>query len=90
MRVVVTRTGGIAGLRREWSVDVETQPDADAWRRQLDALPWRDADESGGRPDGFVYVVRVEDGGAGRSVTLGEARTGSPWRALIDHVRTAG
>lgn len=89
MRVVVTRTGGIAGLKREWSVDVDARSDADSWRRQVEALPWGDPVSTRPRPDGFVYDVRVEDGTVGRLLTLGEAGPESPWRALIDRVRAA-
>jgi hypothetical protein len=59
----VVRTGGFAGLRRTWSVDVDAASDVvDEWIHVVAACPWSDsADLDGdGVPDRFVFVVTVE------------------------------
>ncbi|KZX20044.1 Protease PrtS precursor [Rathayibacter tanaceti] len=86
MDVIVSRSGGFAGLRRVWRVDVEQQPDERAWRELLGSLPWDDADgDSPGRPDRFVYEIRVQT----HRVRLGESELDGAWRELVDRVKKA-
>ncbi|NYH00166.1 hypothetical protein BJ979_002791 [Schumannella luteola] len=49
LTVSVTRSGGVAGIRREWRIDVDGDGRAD-WILLLDACPWSSADV-GGAPD---------------------------------------
>lgn len=80
--VVVVRTGGLAGLRREWRVEVGEQ-DAPSWWPLVEACPW-DADlDADGVPDRFVYDVRANE----REVRLPESRLEGPWSALAEAVR---
>ncbi|MEL4318791.1 protealysin inhibitor emfourin [Leifsonia sp. YIM 134122] len=60
MLVIVTRSGGFAGLRRTWSVLVDEQPDAAAWLVLLAELPWDDVLPQPQQPDRFVYLIRYE------------------------------
>lgn len=86
MDVIVSRSGGFAGLRRVWRVDVEQQPDERAWRDLLGSLPWDSADgESPGRADRFVYEIRVQT----HRVRLGETELDGAWRELVDRVKKA-
>ncbi|PPG17754.1 hypothetical protein C5C95_02950 [Rathayibacter sp. AY1B7] len=86
MDVIVSRSGGFAGLRRVWRVDVEQQPDEGAWRDLLGSLPWDAADgESPGRADRFVYEIRVQT----HLVRLGETELDGAWRELVDRVKKA-
>ncbi|WP_230674033.1 protealysin inhibitor emfourin [Rathayibacter sp. Leaf248] len=97
MDVIVSRSGGFAGLRRVWRVDVEEQPDERAWRELLGSLPWEADDESQasagrsasaaapGRPDRFVYEIQVQT----HHVRLGETELDGAWRELVDRVRKA-
>lgn len=39
MRITVTRSGGFAGMRRQWSVE-PAGPEEDRWRALVDACPW--------------------------------------------------
>lgn len=86
MDVIVSRSGGFAGLRRVWRVDVEQQPDERAWLDLLRSLPWDDSDaDSPGRADRFVYEIRVQT----HRVRLGETELDGTWRELVDRVKKA-
>ncbi|MCM6763678.1 hypothetical protein NB037_14750 [Rathayibacter sp. ZW T2_19] len=98
MDVIVSRSGGFAGLRRVWRVDVEEQPDERAWRELLGSLPWDEDDaprssparaasleRAAGRPDRFVYEIQVQT----HHVRLGETELDGAWRELVDRVRKA-
>jgi len=54
-RIVVTRTGGFAGIARTTEVT-----DPDAVERVLGALRGTKATDAPARPDGFTYEVSVE------------------------------
>ncbi|SKB07811.1 protealysin inhibitor emfourin [Aeromicrobium choanae] len=79
--VRVTRTGGFAGLRRQWAVEATSEDEAQAWWPLVEACPW-DAAPGDGYPDGFVYEVQAND----REATLPERQVDGPWRELVDAV----
>ena len=80
--VTVVRTGGLAGLRREWRAEVD-ETDAPSWWPLVEACPW-DADlDADGVPDRFVYDVRANE----REARLPESRLQGPWSELADAVR---
>lgn len=90
--VTVTRTGGIAGLRRTW----RAQPDAAEsaqWIALIDGCPWDAADPA--RPmtphgaDRFVWHVDARCGESAREAALADPEVQGPWRDLIDAVRSA-
>ncbi|MWB98021.1 protealysin inhibitor emfourin [Agromyces seonyuensis] len=83
MDVVVVRSGGLAGLRTEWRVDVGAQPDADEWDGLLRSLPWRTATSTAPTPDRYVYRISC----ASHEATLGEGQLTGPWRSLVDRVQ---
>jgi len=85
MKVVVSRSGGIAGLRVTWDVQVDEQPDAAAWVQFLQELPWDEAEDITPAPDRFVYRIRC----APHEVVLAEPQVNGAWRDLIDRVRAA-
>lgn len=76
----VARTGGLAGLRREWAIEVTD--DAERWRALIEACPWEDTGVDG-VPDGFVYAFRAAE----RSAVVPENRLQGPWRRLADEVQ---
>lgn len=80
--ITVVRSGGFAGLRREWSVEVSVPQDAEHWRPIVEACPWDDADGDT-VPDGFVYDFRVAD----HQAVVAEHQLEGPWRHLADEVR---
>jgi hypothetical protein len=85
MKVIVSRSGGIAGVRVTWEVQVDEQADAEAWADFLTSLPWDDVVERAPQPDRYVYRIRC----APHEVVLAEPDLSGPWRQLVDRVRTA-
>lgn len=85
MKVVVSRSGGIAGLRVTWNVQVDEQPDAAEWMQFLAQLPWGEAEYLVPTPDRFVYRIRC----APHEVVLTEPQVQGAWKDLIDRVRAA-
>lgn len=81
--ITVARTGGFAGLRLEWTIEVSAPHEADRWRPIVEACPWDDADTSDRTPDGFVYDLRVAD----HEAVVPERELDGPWRQLVDEVR---
>jgi hypothetical protein len=105
MDVIVSRSGGFAGLRRVWRVDVEEQPDERAWRDLLGSLPWDEDGAPRSSAPGDAAPGRTdpaERARAGRPdrfvyeiqvqthrVRLGETELDGAWRELVDRVRKA-
>lgn len=88
--VTVVRSGGLAGLRREW----EAKADADAaprWIALIDDCPWHEAPPPTTGADRFVWRISVRRPDAGdRSVDLPDDAVTGPWQTLVDEVRAAG
>ncbi|NQX12935.1 hypothetical protein HQQ80_14980 [Microbacteriaceae bacterium VKM Ac-2855] len=86
MDVIVSRSGGFAGLRRTWTVELDQQPDESAWQSLIEQLPWSAAPaETSAKPDRFVYEIRVST----HHVRLSETQLDGPWRELVDRVKEA-
>lgn len=88
MKISVVRSGGFAGIRREWALQVDDRDDRDEWLQLVAILPW----DSRGRPvaapiqpDRFSYRIRVSR----RRITLPESELTGPWRQLVERVRIA-
>ncbi len=85
LTISVVRSGGIAGMRKAWDVQLDdSAEDAEAWRSLIEDCPWDAAPDDAATPDRFVYRITVND----RTVTVPESALG-PWRALTDRVRDA-
>lgn len=80
--IAIARTGGVAGLRREWVIEVADVREAARWQPLIEACPW-DEHCDDARPDGFSYAVRA----AGRTAVLPESALQGPWRRLVDKVQ---
>ena len=83
MKVIVIRTGGMAGLRRTWEVAVDDQPDSESWTELLTRLPWENRPKVPAQPDRYVYEIRCSR----HRVVLPEQQVTGPWRELVDRVR---
>ena len=82
----MSRTGGMAGMTRTWSVRVDDAADDRAdWDALLAECPWGEPAPPTPGTDRFVYLVRAGD----REARLGEAAVDGPWRRLVDRVRDA-
>ena len=86
--IAVVRSGGIAGIRRQWRVEAE-QPEADEWIDLIDRCPWdAEPDESRGA-DRFVWSIRARTPSERRERELPDSAIDGPWRTLVDAVRAA-
>ena len=83
MNVSVTRSGGMAGLKRTWAVATDEQPDRADWEELLGRLPWDERATSAPQPDRYVYEIRWSR----RTVILPEQLLTGPWRELVDRVK---
>ncbi|MGW4927625.1 protealysin inhibitor emfourin [Agromyces sp. NPDC004153] len=85
MDVIVSRSGGLAGLRLTWEVRVDEQPDAEDWYLLIEEIPWSQPPPVPPEPDRFVYRIRC----APHEATLAERQLVGPWRELVDRVQDA-
>lgn len=85
MKVIVSRSGGMAGVRLTWEVRVDEQPDAQTWAEFLNDLPWEAVSDSPPQPDRYIYRIRC----APHEVVLAEPQLSGPWRELVDRVQAA-
>ena len=82
------RTGGFAGLSREWRAGTTDAPDID-WRPLVDACPWKTVKVSPPAPDRFVWRIEARGGKHHRRATIADRDLVGAWRDLVDHVRSA-
>jgi hypothetical protein len=80
--ISVVRSGGFAGMRQEWTIEVTAADAAEHWHPIIDACPW-DEDETLANPDGFVYTVQAAE----HTAMIPAHRLTGPWRQLVDEVR---
>lgn len=80
--ISVVRTGGIAGLRREWTIEVGVPEEVQHWQPIIDACPW-DTPRGDDHPDGFVYDVRASH----REAKVPEQELSGPWQLLVEEVQ---
>ncbi|WP_394248646.1 protealysin inhibitor emfourin [Arthrobacter pityocampae] len=91
MRIEITRSGGVGGMTRTWSLEVSRAEAEERW------LPLAEAEagpgegmQDAGRPDAardrFTYRITV----GYTEVSVPESRLGQPWRELIERAREAG
>lgn len=100
----IVRTGGLAGLRREWTAAV-SGPEADEVRELVDsahwgAAQWRsehwDSEHWGSAPvdpgsvDRFVWSIHVTGCGRRRSLRLPETHLAGPVQQLVERVQREG
>lgn len=92
-RILVVRSGGIAGIRQQWQV--EPSDDADEWLTLVQACPWGVVGRDAASRDRFVW--RIEVSGSGdrvprptRTASVPDADLVGPWRALVDRVQEVG
>lgn len=89
--VRVERTGGIAGMRRQWTA--EPAPDeAPRWIALIEGCPWASVPEPttalGADRYQWRIIARLAD--EQRRAELPDDRLQGPWRELVDQVRAFG
>jgi hypothetical protein len=86
LTITVARTGGFAGLKREWSVSAALADAADLIAL-VDACPWRSIHSDAVSRDRFVYLITVRAPHKRRSAKLPEASLTGPWKTLVTRVQ---
>lgn len=86
VRIQVTRSGGVAGIRRGWCVESQ---EADAWEPLVAACPW-DAEPECVGADRFVWLIEVAAPPPVRTARLPAGAVHGPWRELVERVREQG
>ena len=85
--VTVVRTGGFAGLRRQWSAQPR-EPERPHWVTLIRQCPWDDqcaADPAG--VDRFTWHIEAQLGDDDRRAEVPETRLHGPWRDLVAEVQ---
>jgi hypothetical protein len=87
--VRVIRSGGFAGISREWTAEAR-EPEAEDWVVLVESCPWRQVPRTDPLSrDRFVWRIEVR-GLLRRSATLPDAALDGPWRTLVERVQVAG
>lgn len=87
--VTIVRTGGVAGLRREWTATASGS-DADAVRALVDSDAWVTVSVDPGSRDRFVWSIVVTGAGRRRTVKVPEARLDGALQELVSRVQQDG
>lgn len=89
--VTVVRTGGFAGLRREWRAEPEER-ESFRWVTLIQECPWDAVAVTTGATGADLFVWRLDArcGDEKREAELADPDVQGPWRTLIDAVRDAG
>ena len=83
--ITVVRSGGFAGLRRQWRVE----GDAEQWWPLVEACPWRSVPHDHDSRDRFVYSITARADRRRRTAQVPEAALTGPWKILVDQVQEA-
>lgn len=86
--IAVVRTGGIAGIRRQWRVEPDPAESHD-WIAMIESCPWDADEDADAGADRFVWVIRVRTPAEERERELPDSALDGPWRRLVDAVRAA-
>lgn len=89
LMVRVIRTGGFAGLRREWIAESDQPAPDDQLFVLVEACPWHEPPRTDPLSrDRFVWRIEVR-GDLRRTATLPDAALEGPWRELVQQVQAA-
>ena len=84
--ILVVRSGGFAGLTREWRVSSTDHPEVD-WVRLVEACPWEAAVSPDRARDQFVWRIEARARVRKCRATLPDSRVSGAWRSLVDEVK---
>jgi hypothetical protein len=88
--VTVVRTGGFAGIRREWTAE-PTRDQAPHWITLVKQCPWDDEDATAipdAGADRFVWRIEARLGDDNRRAELPETHLHGAWRDLVCEVQS--
>ncbi|WP_156761378.1 protealysin inhibitor emfourin [Microbacterium karelineae] len=86
-RIVVIRSGGFAGLRREWAVS--PRDDAAAWIPLVEACPWNEVPSDATARDRYIWRIEVHLLTLHHAADVPESSLTGAWQALVERVRDA-
>lgn len=86
--IAVVRSGGIAGIRRQWRVEAEPD-DAGNWIELIDSCPWDQEADADTGADRFIWSIRARTPVERRERELPDSALDGPWRTLVEAVRAA-
>ncbi|MDP9027797.1 MAG: hypothetical protein M3N46_09650 [Actinomycetota bacterium] len=85
LRVLVVRSGGIAGIRQQWLA--EPVDDAEGWLALIQACPWGAVGADSTSRDRFVWRIEARMPRAVRTASVPDSLLVGPWRLLVDRVQ---
>ena len=84
--ILVVRSGGFAGLTREWRVSSTDHPEVD-WVGLVEACPWNTATAPDHARDQFVWRIEAKDTAKLRRATVPDSNLRGAWRNLVEEVK---
>ena len=84
--IAVVRSGGIAGIRREWQVEAEPAA-ASHWITLIESCPWDAEADAGSGADRYVWSIRARTPSERRERELPDSALSGPWLTLVQAVR---
>jgi hypothetical protein len=84
--VIVTRTGGFAGLRKAWRAEPRSD-EASVFVELIRQCPWDDPTPDSGGADRYVWSIAAQCGPEQREADVPDGGLTGPWRDLVDAVR---
>ncbi len=88
LRILVVRSGGIAGISQRWQLEPETE--AEEWVGLIRACPWDSVGSDPDARDRFVWRIEARMPSSVLTASVPDAQLVGPWRALVDRVRESG
>ena len=86
--ITVVRSGGFAGLRRQWQVEPPAADEPD-WESLIGELPWDSVRTDNTSRDRFVWSIEVRISTVTHQATVPERDLTGPWKTLVDRVQSA-
>lgn len=86
--VVIVRTGGIAGIRRQWQVKPPLD-ETPQWVALIERCPWDAPDQELRGADRYVWSIRAQTPADRRERDVPDHDLAGPWRELVEAVRSA-
>lgn len=86
--IVIVRTGGVAGIRRQWQVE-PPQEEAPRWVALIEQCPWDAPGEEQRGADRYIWSIRAHTPADRRERDVPDRELAGPWRDLVDAVRDA-
>jgi len=92
LSITVVRTGGFAGLRREWTAQ-PPEPQREHWIMLIRQCPWDEVDAAAPPapapgPDRFTWHITAQLGPDDRRADVPETQLHGPWRNLVAEVQS--